>query len=99
MNKITNFALVLISLALFSLVFSAAPVLAATTKTIYRYSPSLDQCVVAGSKEYKRLKRNRTYKTLELCSKKIKNKTAQVLGVKERQGGATTTVSLEIKER
>ena len=98
MLKAANFILGFLVLALISGFLSVVSTEAAT-KIIYRYSPAQDKCVELGSKEYKRLSLNRTYKTLADCTKKIKDKKAKVLGAKETKGGATTNVSLEIKER
>ena len=66
-------------------------------KITYRFSPSADKCYASGTKEYKKLNKNRLYKTLADCQKKLKNKSGNVLGAKERKGGASTSVSLEIK--
>ena len=99
MLKAANFILGFLVLALISGFLSAIPAQAITSKIIYRYSPAQDKCVESGSKEYKRLSLNRTYKTLADCAKKIKDKKAKVLGVKETKSGASTNVSLEIKER
>jgi uncharacterized membrane protein YfbV (UPF0208 family) len=102
MLKIVNLILGFLALVLVSGFLSAVPAQAATPKSpkiIYRYSPAIDRCVESGSKEYKKLSKNRTYKTLADCVKKIKDKKGKVLGVKEKKGGATTNVSLEIKEK
>lgn len=70
---------------------------ATKAKITYRFSPSADKCYMSGTKEYKKLNQNRLYKTLADCQKKLKNKSA-VLGAFERKGGgASTSVSLEIK--
>jgi hypothetical protein len=102
MHKTANLILGFLALALVTGFLSAVPahaIAAKTTKIIYRYSPALDKCVESGSKEYKKLYLNRTYKTLADCAKKIKDTKGKVLGVKEKKGGATTNVSLEIKEK
>lgn len=102
MLKTVNFVVGFLSIVLISGFLYAIPAEASISKTpkvIYRYSPALDKCVESGSKEYKKLSKNRTYKTLADCAKKIKDKKGKVLGVTDKKGGATTNVSLEIKEK
>jgi hypothetical protein len=88
---------ILFFITLFSISLTTITTEAATkTKVTYRFSPSADKCYASGTKEYKKLSKNRIYKTLADCQKKLKNKSA-VLGAFEKKGGASTSVSLEIK--
>jgi len=72
-----------------------------STKEIrYRFSPTVDKCYAEGTKEFKKLSKNRIYKTLGDCAKKLKNKkNAEVLGVSEKKDGARTNVSLIISDK
>ena len=101
MTKITLILKKISALFLFillSLSFATVTTQASTpSKIIYRFSPSADKCYASGTKEYKKLYRNRIYKTLVDCQKKLKNKSAVLGAFEKKGGGASTSVSLEIK--
>lgn len=71
------------------------------TKSLkYRFYPIKNACFAQNTKEFKKLSKNRIYKNLEDCSKKVKKTNGKVLGVTEKKdGGASTNVSLMIKEK